>query len=151
VVPMLDAVKIEIDADISRRRLLAATAALGALLGLPACGTDTEPAPAAADPSWNFRDARGEHVRLPRRPERIVAYVGVAAVLWDYGVRPVGIFGPQRRDDGSPDATVGNIDLATVGSTGDDYESVDYEALAVLRPDLIVTGMSGDKAMWVIS
>jgi iron complex transport system substrate-binding protein len=23
------------------------------------------------------------HVELPRRPERIVAYVGVAAVLWD--------------------------------------------------------------------
>jgi iron-desferrioxamine transport system substrate-binding protein len=138
-------------ADISRRRLLAGSAALGALLGLPACGTDAEPPSAAADPSWNFTDARGERVQLPRRPERVVAYAGVAAVLWDYGVRPVGVFGPQRRDDGSPDTTVGDIDLATVGSAGEGYESVDYEALAALRPDLVVTGMSGDKAMWVIA
>lgn len=144
-------VTMEIDADVSRRRLLAGSAALGALLGLPACGADTEPAPAAADPSWSFTDARGEHVQLPRRPERIVAYVGVAAVLWDYGVRPVGIFGPQRREDGSPDTTVGNIDLASVTSAGEGYEAVDFEALAALRPDLVVTGMTSPNVMWVIT
>src|SRR5918999_5220301 len=32
-----------IDAGVSRRRLLAGTAALGALLGLPACGTEDAP------------------------------------------------------------------------------------------------------------
>jgi iron complex transport system substrate-binding protein len=141
---------VEIDAAISRRRLLAGTTALGALLGLPACSADAEPRRAAADPSWNFTDARGVRVQLPRRPERIVAYVGVAAVLWDYGVRPVGIFGPQRRDDGSPDTTVGNIDLASVTSAGEGYESLDYEALAALRPDLVVTGMTSRNVMWVI-
>jgi iron complex transport system substrate-binding protein len=144
-------VTVEIDADISRRRLLAGTAALGALLGLPACSADAEPRRAAADPSWNFTDARGVHVQLRRRPERIVAYVGVAAVLWDYGVRPVGIFGPQRRDDGSPDTTVGNIDLASVTSAGEGYEALDYEALAALRPDLVVTGMTSPNVMWVIA
>jgi iron complex transport system substrate-binding protein len=142
---------VGIVADISRRRLLTGSAALGALLGLPACGTDPEPTPAAADPSWNFTDARGVHVQLPRRPERIVAYTGVAAVLWDYGVRPVGIFGPQRRDDGSPDTTVGNIDLASVTSAGEGYEALDYEALAALRPDLVVTGMTSPDVMWVIA
>jgi iron complex transport system substrate-binding protein len=138
-----------IDAGISRRRLLAGSAALGALLGLPACGTD-EPSAPAADPGWTFTDARGVHVQLPQRPERFVAYAGVAAVLWDYGVRPVGIFGPQRREDGSPDATVGNIDLASVGSAGEGYESLDFEALAALRPDLVVTGMTSPDVMWVI-
>jgi iron complex transport system substrate-binding protein len=135
---------VEIDDDVSRRRLLAGSAALTALVGLPAC-------PAPGVPAWSYTDARGVRVELPSRPERIVAYVGVAAVLWDYGVRPVGIFGPQRRDDGSPDSTVGDIDLAAVGSAGETYESVDHEALAALRPDLVVTGMSGEEVMWVIA
>jgi iron complex transport system substrate-binding protein len=148
VVTLLDAP--EIRTAINRRRVLG-SAAIGALLGLPACGADAAPVPAEDDPGWRFTDARGVEVQLPRRPERIVAYVGVAAVLWDYGVRPVGIFGPQRRDDGSPDATVGNVDLASVGSAGEDYESLDYEALAALRPDLVVTGMTGDTGMWVIA
>jgi iron complex transport system substrate-binding protein len=140
-----------IDAGVSRRRLLAGTAALGALLGLPACGDDDAPARRTPEPGWSFIDARGVHVELPRRPERIVAYVGAAAVLWDYGVRPIGIFGPQRRDDGTPDSTVGNIDLASVGSAGEDYEALDFEAMAALRPDLVVTGMTGATGMWVIA
>lgn len=139
-----------IDADVSRRRLLAGSAAFGALLGLSACGSDQESAPAAPDPSWSFTDARGVRVRLPRRPERVVAYTGVAAVLWDYGVRPVGIFGPQRREDGSPDTTVGDIDLASVGSAGEGYDALDFEALAALHPDLVVTGMTNRNVMWVI-
>ncbi|MHA6618574.1 ABC transporter substrate-binding protein [Pseudonocardia sp. DLS-67] len=139
-----------LDAGVTRRRLLAGTAGLGALLGLPACSAG-EPAPAAPGPGWDFTDARGVDARLPRRPERVVAYAGVSAVLWDYGVRPVGIFGPQRREDGSPDTTVGDVDLASVGSAGESYESLDYEALAALRPDLVVTGMSGDTVMWVIA
>jgi iron complex transport system substrate-binding protein len=146
---LITMVDVRIDDDVSRRRLLAGSAALGALLGLPACGAPA--APAAGGTGWSHTDARDVTVQLPRRPERIVAYVGVAAVLWDYGIRPVGIFGPQRREDGTPDATVGEIDLATVGSAGETYESLDYEALAALRPDLVITGMSGDQAMWVIS
>jgi iron complex transport system substrate-binding protein len=137
-------------AGISRRRLFAGSAALGALLGLPACGSDEAATPAAPAPGWSFTDARGVTVELPRRPERIVAYAGVAAVLWDYGVRPVGIFGPQRREDGSPDSTVGDIDLASVGSAGEGYDALDFEALAALRPDLVVTGMTSPNVMWVI-
>jgi iron complex transport system substrate-binding protein len=137
-------------AGISRRRLLAGSAALGALLGLPACGSDEASAPRPPDPSWRFIDARGVRVQLPRRPERVVAYTGVAAVLWDYGIRPVGIFGPQRREDGSPDSTVGDIDLTSVGSAGEGYEALDVEALAALRPDLVVAGLTSRDVMWVI-
>ena len=139
-----------IDAGISRRRLLAGSAALGALLGLPACAADDAAAPATPAPGWSFTDARRVKVELPRRPERIVAYAGVAAVLWDYGVRPVGIFGPQRREDGSPDSTVGDVDLTSVGSAGEGYDTLDFEALTALRPDLVVTGMTSPDVMWVI-
>jgi hypothetical protein len=40
---MLDAMRT--DAGVSRRRLLAGSAALGALLGLPACGSGSTSAP----------------------------------------------------------------------------------------------------------
>lgn len=108
---------------------------------------DTEP----VGEGWSYTDARGVEVRLPRRPERVVAYVGSAAILWDHGIRPVGVFGPQRRADGTPDTTAGDLDLDAVTSAGEAYDAVDFEALAALAPDLVVTGMSGDTVMWVIA
>src|SRR4051812_42919727 len=45
------------------------------------------------DGSWVFTDDRGITVTLPGMPKRIIADVNVAAALWDFGVRPVGLFG----------------------------------------------------------
>ncbi len=71
---------------------------------------------------------------LPKRPERIVAYVGTAAVLWDFGVRPVGLFGPQRQPDGTPEPAAGNIDLDAVESAGEGWDGANLEVLAALSP-----------------
>jgi iron complex transport system substrate-binding protein len=147
----------------SRRRFLALGSA-AALLALAACGDDddaddagaggTEGTDGAADDgtaatSWEFVDDRGVTISLPARPERIVAYVGTAAVLWDFGIRPVGVFGPSRREDGTPEPAAGNVDLDTVESAGDTWDAVNLEVLATLRPDLVITGGVADP--WVIS
>jgi iron complex transport system substrate-binding protein len=148
----------------TRRRFLARGSA-ATLLALAACGDGddddgngdgdganadgTAATTADAAAPWEFVDDRGVTISLPARPERIVAYVGTAAVLWDFGVRPVGVFGPSRRDDGTPEPAAGNIDLDTVESAGDTWDAVNLEVLATLRPDLVITGGVADP--WVIS
>jgi iron complex transport system substrate-binding protein len=113
-------------------------------------GSATATSPTASGP-WTFTDDRGETIELPEAPTRIVAYVGTAAVLWDFGVRPVGVFGPQVRADGTPEPAAGRIDLDAVGSAGMGWDGVNLEALAALDPDLVVTGGTTDQDLWVIS
>ncbi|MGH3872901.1 MAG: ABC transporter substrate-binding protein [Pseudonocardiaceae bacterium] len=141
--------------DLTRRRLLLAGAAAGLLT---ACGAG--PAGSAGSPSpsadrrrsrWSFTDDRGVAVTLPSPPERIVSYIGTAAVLWDFGVRPVGVFGPQRQEDGTPEPGTGRVDLNTVQSVGDNFEEVELERLAAVEPDLIVTGLVAEDTLQVIA
>jgi iron complex transport system substrate-binding protein len=148
--PLTDAdVRALLD-EITRREFIVGAAALSSLL--VACGSDDSAAPAASTSSgpWSMVDDRGIEITLPQRPERVVAYVGNAAVLWDFGVRAVGVFGPQRRKDGTPEPAAGNVDLDAVESAGDTWEGVNLEALAAIRPDLVVTGIASG-AMWVIN
>jgi iron complex transport system substrate-binding protein len=113
--------------------LLAGTALV---LGRAAAQAQTPAASPVA--SWQFMDDRGIAVELPVPPERIVAEINAASALWDYGVRPVGVFGPQHRTDGSVDARVGNVDLASVTDLGEVWGEVDIEGLLALDTDLVV-------------
>jgi iron complex transport system substrate-binding protein len=149
---------------LDRRHFLGVTGG-AALALLAACGSDdsgssstaaasTSPAE-TADPTapeaegWTFTDDRGVTVTLPKPPERIVAYVGTAAVLWDFGVRPIGVFGPTRNDDGTPQAAAGSVDLdAVLSAGGENWDGVNLEALAAMKPDLVVSG--GVESPWVI-
>ncbi|MGW4794900.1 hypothetical protein ACWEPC_21060 [Nonomuraea sp. NPDC004297] len=47
-----------------------------------------------------------------------MAQSGAAAALWDFGVRPVGVFGPHKLKDGGRDPEVGEVDIAAVESIG---------------------------------
>lgn len=98
---------------------------------------------------WEFTDDRGKTVTLPSRPLRIVAQVHAAAGLWDLGVRPVGVFGPQKRPDGSNDTQVGNVDLAAVQSVGSSFGEFNLEKFAALKLDLVVTIMDG-PVLWYV-
>lgn len=137
--------------NLTRRRLLLAGAVVGLLT---ACGADpASPGPTSEKPTsgWSFTDDRGVAVSLPKAPERIVAYIGTAAVLWDFGVRPTGVFGPQRQEDGTPEPGAGRVDLATVESVGDSFDGVDLERLAAVRPDLVVTSLVSEGTLSVIA
>lgn len=105
--------------------------------------TETTSATAAETESssegeWTFTDDRGETITLPKRPERVVAYISVAAALWDFGIRPVGVYGTLRKEDGTPEAYAGEVDLDAVVSLGEVYGELDMEALVELQPDLII-------------
>lgn len=83
----------------------------------------------AAERLWTFTDDHGTTISLPERPERIVAYVGSAATLWDYGIRPVGVFGSLLREDGSKNPLAGNVDPDAVAWLGEGGSELDLEAL----------------------
>ncbi|MGH3751625.1 MAG: ABC transporter substrate-binding protein [Pseudonocardiaceae bacterium] len=137
--------------DLTRRRFLLAGAAAGLLTACSGSGTDGASPPSATPKSdWSFTDDRGVAVTLPKPPERIVAYIGTAAVLWDFGVRPIGVFGPQRQDDGKPEPAAGRVDLEAVKSAGEDFEGVNLELLTALKPDLVVTALVAKDTFQVI-
>ncbi|MFI9384834.1 ABC transporter substrate-binding protein [Kutzneria sp. NPDC052558] len=129
-----------------RRNFLLGAAAAGLLA---ACGRPT--AAETSGGAWTFTDDRGRKVDLDHRPARIVAQSGAAAALWDLGVHAVGVFGPQKRKDGSNDPQVGAVDLAAVQSVGTTYGEFNVEKLAALRPDLLVSGIYVPPALWYIT
>jgi iron complex transport system substrate-binding protein len=143
----------------SRRGLLAAggTAGLGALL--TACGGSSGghapdakgPASASAPAGpWTFTDDRGKPLRLDRAPTRLVAYVGAAAALHDYGVECVGVFGPTRLKDGSPDAQAGGLDVDKVTVIGNTWGEFSLEKYAALSPGLLISHMYQAPTLWYV-
>ncbi|NUP68340.1 MAG: ABC transporter substrate-binding protein [Nonomuraea sp.] len=145
---------------LARRGFLAATAGLAAALTLSACGGGTEatsgggasaaPASSAAAQSWTFTDDRDKKLELPKRPQRIVAQVGSAAALWDFGVRPVAVFGPHKLADGSRDPQVGNVDITKVEGLGNVWDEFNVEKYISLQPDLLVSNMYEKGTLWYV-
>ncbi|MET7330797.1 ABC transporter substrate-binding protein [Nonomuraea sp. NPDC005650] len=134
---------------VPRRALLAVGVA--AVLGVSACGgTAPPPAPAAGQSAWTWTDDRGKSISLPRRPQRVVAQSGAAAALWDFGVRPVAVFGPHRLKDGGRDPEVGEVDISKVESIGNVWGEFNVEKYASLRPDLLVAGMYRQNTLWYV-
>jgi iron complex transport system substrate-binding protein len=84
--------------------------------------------------AWRFTDDRGVTVSLKTRPKRIVAYDVAARALMDIGVKPVGILAsfPAAKD-----VMLQGLDLSGVKVIA--AWQINLEALAALRPDLIVT------------
>ncbi|MGP4093333.1 ABC transporter substrate-binding protein [Nonomuraea sp. KM90] len=144
---------------LARRGFLAGAAGLAAALTLAACGGDggTGAAPAgsgsAAAPaaqSWTFTDDRDKKLEQPKVPSRVVAQVGAAAALWDFGVRPIGVFGPHKLKDGSKDPQVGNVDITKVTGLGNVWDEFNVEQYIALQPDLLVSSMYIKGTLWYV-
>ncbi|MDT0310276.1 ABC transporter substrate-binding protein [Streptomyces sp. DSM 44917] len=141
----------------TRRSLLAAGAAAGTGALLTACGGDGGPGGAGGESGgdgsgggWTFTDDRGETVRLDARPERLVAYVGSAAALHDYGVRCTGVFGPTVLPDGSPDVQAARLDVEEVTVLGNTWGEFNVEAYAELQPQLLISGVHTPPDLWYV-
>ncbi|MFJ8857961.1 ABC transporter substrate-binding protein [Streptomyces sp. NPDC102451] len=97
--------------------------------------------------AWSFADDRGRLVAADRRPSRVLAYIQAGATLWDYGIRPEGIFG-SGHDGAVPDlAKTGTLPLDTVDyrGAGDD---LDVDTLLRGRPDLVVAVSYGHGQLY---
>ncbi|MGC4191774.1 MAG: ABC transporter substrate-binding protein [Thermomicrobiales bacterium] len=88
---------------------------------------------------WSFTDDKGVTVTLPAVPQRVVIDVNAAAPLWDFGIRPIAVFGWLANPEGNFGAAGGNIDPKQVEIIGNGENTIDVEALVALKPDLIVT------------
>lgn len=108
------------------------------------------PTAASSSGEWSFTDDRGVTVTLPKAPERIVAQTTSGAILWDFGIRPVGVFGPSTQADGSNDFQAGEIDFDAVEVVGD-YGTLDVEKLVALDADLYVDLTFGGDSLWYLT
>lgn len=138
----------------SRRGFLSAggAVALGALVS--ACGgsSDSATAKPGEGGAWSFTDDRKKTVSLKAKPKRIVAYIGTAAILHDYGLSDliVGTFGPAKLKDGSRDPQAGDFDVNKATIIGNAYGEFNIEKYAALRPDLLVDHVFvGDQLFYV--
>ncbi|WP_329253868.1 ABC transporter substrate-binding protein [Actinoallomurus sp. NBC_01490] len=137
--------------DLSRRGLLATGGAVGLGALLAACGGNGG-GRAAASGGWSFTDDRGQKATTKSRPKRVVAYVGTAAALHDFGVgdQLVGVFGPTKLKDGRPDPMAGSLDVNKVTIIGNAYGEFNIEKYAALHPDLLVTDMFQPPDLWFV-
>ncbi|WP_234343923.1 ABC transporter substrate-binding protein [Streptomyces sp. NRRL F-5123] len=152
---------------IPRRGVLAAGGALGAGALLAACGgsgsgsgsgagpgsgsgSGTSSAGAGASGPFSFTDDRRKAVSLGKAPKNLVAYVGSAAALHDYGVECTGVFGPTTLKDGSPDPQAGDLDVTKVTVIGNVWGEFNIEKYAALGPGLLISHTYDAKALWYV-
>ena len=146
---------------VNRRQLIGAGAALGGVTVLAGrfdvlaaqstpAATPGSPSGVQPDGTWRFTDDRGTEIQLPAAPQRIVAELSAAASLWDFGIRPVGVFGITTTQDGTPEIAAGRVDLGSVVNLGEGFDDFDLEQLVALEPDLVITSLYGDL-VWRIN
>ncbi|MFF7972704.1 ABC transporter substrate-binding protein [Streptomyces sp. NPDC007905] len=142
----------------SRRGLLAAGGALALGAALAACGDDKgkdgdsgAAAKGGKSGPWSFEDDRGTTVRLDRAPANIVAFTGVAAALYDYGIQVKGVFGPTTTSAGKPDVQAGDMDVSKVTVLGNAWGQFSIEKYAALAPDALISTMFDDAGtLWYV-
>ncbi|WP_330339812.1 ABC transporter substrate-binding protein [Streptomyces sp. NBC_00557] len=143
---------------LNRRGLLAAGGALGLGAALAACGDDKgkgggsgNGTKGSASGPWSFKDDRGTTVKLDKVPADIVAFTGVGAALYDYGIQVKGVFGPTRTKDGEPDVQAGDMDISKVTVLGNAWGQFNIEKYASLAPDVLITTMFDDAGtLWYV-
>jgi iron complex transport system substrate-binding protein len=133
-------------AHLTRRGLLAAGGALGLGAVLAACGDDDSASEgsgkettAAKSGPWTFKDDRGTTVKLDKVPTKIVAFVGVAAALHDYGIEVKGVFGPTKTKDGKADVQAGDMDVSKLTVFGNVWDQFNVEEYAAFAPEVLIT------------
>jgi len=139
---------------LSRRGLFAATGGLGAASILAACspGESGDSGDGGADAGpFSFVDERdGTAVELDGTPSKVVAFTGLAAALYDYGVEVAAVFGPTTLADGAPDIQAGRMPVEGLEILGNVWGEFDVEKFALLGPDLIVSHYYDGFDLWFV-
>ncbi|KUO01929.1 ABC transporter substrate-binding protein [Streptomyces caeruleatus] len=143
---------------LTRRGILAAGGALGLGAVLAACGDDDaksggsgEETTAAKSGPWSFKDDRGTTVKLDKVPTKIVAFVGVAAALYDYGIEVKGVFGPTKTQDGKADVQAGDMDVSKLTVFGNVWDQFNVEKYAAFAPEVLLsTTFDSAGTLWYV-
>lgn len=143
---------------LTRRGILAAGGALGLGAVLAACGDDDaksggsdEATTAAKSGPWTFKDDRGTTVKLDKVPTKIVAFVGVAAALYDYGIEVKGVFGPTKTQDGKADVQAGDMDVSKLTVFGNVWDQFNVEKYAAFAPEVLIsTTFDSAGTLWYV-
>ena len=140
---------------LTRRGLFAATGGLGAASVLAACGSDgdtgSDGGDSAGSGSFSFLDERSrENVELDGVPSTVVAFTGLAAALYDYGVEVAAVFGPTTLADGAPDIQAGRMPVEDLTVLGNAWGEFDVEKYAELGPELIVSHYYEGFDLWFV-
>lgn len=140
--------------SLSRRGLLAAGGAAGLGALLTACGSEGGGSDSGSGKggAWSFTDDRKKKISLDAAPKRIVAYVGTAAALHDFGAGDsvVGVFGPTKKKNGEPDVLAGDLNVKKLEIIGNAFGEFDIEKYAKVRPELLITNMYVKDALWYV-
>ncbi|RSS83895.1 ABC transporter substrate-binding protein [Streptomyces sp. WAC06614] len=137
---------------LTRRGILAAGGVLALGGALAACGDKKEGSGKGGGDgkAWSFKDDRGTDVTAKSTPKNIVAFVGTAAALYDFGIKVKGVFGPTRTADGKADVQAGSMDISKVEIIGNVYGEFNIEKYAALNPELLVTNMWVKDDPWYV-
>ncbi|AZQ34942.1 ABC transporter substrate-binding protein [Streptomyces cyaneochromogenes] len=143
---------------LTRRGILAAGGALGLGAVLAACGDDdaksggsNEATTAAKSGPWTFKDDRGTTVKLDKVPTKIVAFVGLAAALYDYGIEVKGVFGPTKTQDGKADVQAGDMDVSKLTVFGNVWDQFNVEKYAAFAPEVLIsTTFDSTGTLWYV-
>ncbi|MGW6527360.1 ABC transporter substrate-binding protein [Streptomyces venezuelae] len=140
----------------SRRGILAAGGALGLTAALAACGSEKKDGSGKTEGGgktgpWSFKDDRGQTAERDATPKNIVAFTGVAAALFDYGIEVKGAFGPTKTKDGKADVQAGDMDISKLTIIGNEWGQFNIEKYAGLAPDVLISTMFDDKGtLWYV-
>lgn len=97
---------------------------------IPTGGTD-------AGGAWTFTDDRGVIVQADTTPSKVVAYIGIAAALHDFGFEVAGFFSGETREKVDPQSLAPDLPFDAVTDFG--YgDALDVEALLAAGTDLFV-------------
>jgi iron complex transport system substrate-binding protein len=88
---------------------------------------------------------------LDKTPANIVAFVGVAAALFDYGVECKAVFGPTKTTGDKADVQAGDLDITKVTILGNSWDQFNVEQYAALKPDVLISTMFDDAGtLWYV-
>ncbi|MFJ8953170.1 ABC transporter substrate-binding protein [Streptomyces sp. NPDC102381] len=142
----------------TRRGILAATGAIGLGAALAACGDGgskdggaSSAGAAKKSGPWSYKDDRGKTVKLDKVPTNIVAFTGMGAALYDYGIQVKGVFGPTTTKGGKPDVQAGDMPVDKVTVIGNEWGQFNIEKYAGLAPAVLITTIfDGAGTLWYV-
>lgn len=105
-----------------------------------------------ADGTWSFTDDRGVTVEADAPPAKVVAYIGIAGALHDFGYEVAGFFSGESREQVDPRLIAPDLPFDTLADFGF-ADTMDVEALVSLGTDLLVGAnydVNGAQAIWPI-